>query len=147
MKLCEEILKISKSLLTRHHEILPKKLNHYGARSKANYWFSSFLTNRKQYVSINGFFCQTKTVRFGFSQDTTFGPLLKRLSRAGPRTVPRRTFPARTFLRQVFPGKSVPRRHYPDGQLPDEEFPEGQFPKRTTSPMENSTKHIFFLFI
>ena len=42
MKLCEEMLKICKSLLTRHHEILLEKLNHYGARGKASYWFGSF---------------------------------------------------------------------------------------------------------
>ena len=31
------------------------KLNHYGIRRKVNEWFKSYLTNKKQCVSINGF--------------------------------------------------------------------------------------------
>ena len=34
------------------HKILLYKLNHFGIRGKANEWFNSYLTNRKQYVSI-----------------------------------------------------------------------------------------------
>ena len=37
------------------HEILIQKLNHFGIRGVANNWFSSYLQNRSQYVSINGF--------------------------------------------------------------------------------------------
>ena len=59
-----------------NHQILLEKLNHYGIRSKENSWFRSFLTNRKQYVSINGFFSQTKIVRCGVPQGSTLGPLL-----------------------------------------------------------------------
>ena len=39
-------------------------------------WFCSFLTNRKRYVSINGFFSQTKIVRCGVPQGPTLEPLL-----------------------------------------------------------------------
>ena len=34
------------------------------------------LTNRKQYVSINSFFCQTKILRCGVRQGSTLGALL-----------------------------------------------------------------------
>ena len=45
---------------TINQEILLEKLNHYEIGSKENNWFHSFITNRKQYVSINGFYSQTK---------------------------------------------------------------------------------------
>ena len=37
------------------HNILLHKLLHYGIRDIANCWFSSYLSNRKQLVTINGF--------------------------------------------------------------------------------------------
>ena len=52
MKKCAQFLKIYKVFDTINHEILLKKLNQYGIRSKENDWFGSFLTNRKQYTSI-----------------------------------------------------------------------------------------------
>ena len=67
---------LQKAFDTASQEILLEKLNHYGIRSKENNWFRSFLTNRKQYVSINGFFSQTKIVRCGVPQGSTLGPLL-----------------------------------------------------------------------
>ena len=36
-------------------QFLPKKLNYYGVRGKANNWFSSHLKNRAQFVTTNGF--------------------------------------------------------------------------------------------
>ena len=57
-------------------KILLQKLKYYGIRSKQNDWFRSFLTNRKQYVSMEGFFSQTKIVKCGVPQGSTLGPLL-----------------------------------------------------------------------
>ena len=37
------------------HQILLAKLNHYGIRGVSNDWFKSYLSNRSQYVSINGY--------------------------------------------------------------------------------------------
>ena len=59
---CGVFIDLQKAFDTVNHEILLEKLNNYGIRSKENNWFRSFLTNRKQYVSINGFFSQTKIV-------------------------------------------------------------------------------------
>ena len=73
---CGVFIDLQKAFDTVNHEILLEKLNHYGIRSKENNWFRSFLTNRKQYVSINGFFSQTKIVRCGVPQGSTLGPLL-----------------------------------------------------------------------
>ena len=73
---CGVFIDLQKAFDTVNHEILLGKLNHYGIRSKENNWFLSFLTNRKQYVSINGFFSETKIARCGVSQGSTLGPLL-----------------------------------------------------------------------
>ena len=37
-----------------NHELLPKKLSIYGANDLSLNWFGSYLTERKQYVRING---------------------------------------------------------------------------------------------
>ena len=44
-----------KAFDTVNHDILLKKLDHYGIRGNTNAWFRSYLTNRKKNVSINGF--------------------------------------------------------------------------------------------
>lgn len=61
--MCGVFINLQKAFGTVNQEILLKKLNHYGIRIKENDWFYSFFTNKKQYVSINGFFSQTKVVR------------------------------------------------------------------------------------
>ena len=67
---------LQKAFDTISHEILLGKLNYDGIKTKENNWFHSFLTNRKQYVSINGFFSQTNIALCGVLQGSTLGPLL-----------------------------------------------------------------------
>ena len=65
-----------KAFDTVNHEILVWKLNHYGIRGTANDWFSSYLSNRSQYVSILGYKSSTLTVKHGVPQGSVLGPLL-----------------------------------------------------------------------
>ena len=70
-----EYLLISKRIDTVHHDILIQKVNHYGIRGVANNWFSSYLQNRLQYVSINGFNSKLEHIHCGVPQGSILGPL------------------------------------------------------------------------
>ena len=52
------------------------KLNHYGIRGVSNDWFKSYLSNRSQYVSINGYESGLVALNCGFAQGSVLGPLL-----------------------------------------------------------------------
>ena len=58
------------------HEILLKKLAHYGIRGLANDWFKSYLLNRYQFVSINGYESNKLPMKYGVPQGSVLGPLL-----------------------------------------------------------------------
>ena len=73
---CRVFIDLNKAFETVDLEILLKKLWHYGIRGIANDWFNSYLTNRMQYVSINGIMSDLLKVNFGFPQESVLGPLL-----------------------------------------------------------------------
>ena len=58
------------------HDILLEKLDHYGIRDILSDWFRSYLSDRSQFVSINGFNSDYKNIKYGVPQGSVLGPLL-----------------------------------------------------------------------
>ena len=73
---CGVFIDLQKAFDTVDHDILLKKLDHYGIRGVANDWFRSYLENRKQYVHISGSDSKLKNVDYGVPQGSVLGPLL-----------------------------------------------------------------------
>ena len=53
-----------------------KKLKHYGVRGTALSWFSFYLSDRKQYVSVNGHTPDHLKILYSVPQGSVLGPLL-----------------------------------------------------------------------
>ena len=51
---CGIFVDFSKAFDTIDHAILIEKLDLYGIRCIAKNWFSSYLTNRQQFITVNG---------------------------------------------------------------------------------------------
>ena len=67
---------LSKAFDTLNHQILLSKLEHYGIRGCEKQWFSSYLSNRRQYVEWDGHRSSTAILETGVPQGSILGPLL-----------------------------------------------------------------------
>ena len=65
---CGIFINLQKAFDTVNHQTLLNKLNHYGIRGKALAWFSSYLSNRTQCLSVNGHISSHLKVTCGVPQ-------------------------------------------------------------------------------
>ena len=73
---CGIFIDLRKAFDTVNHGILLKKLEHNGIRGNMLDWFQSYLSDRKQYVDINGKSSKLLEITCGVPQGSVLGPLL-----------------------------------------------------------------------
>jgi len=72
--ICGIFLGFKKAFDVVNHKILLDKLNHYGIRSLALDFFTSYLKNRQQFVFANGVQSDKMHITCGVPQGLTLGP-------------------------------------------------------------------------
>ena len=73
---CGTFIDLQKAFDTVNHEILLKKLEHYGIRGITNNWFRSFLTARYQFTTVGSVSSSKSKISHGVPQGSVLGPLL-----------------------------------------------------------------------
>ena len=57
------------------HDILLRKLSHYGTKNNEHKWFLSYLGNRRQCCRVNGITSDVENITCGVPQGSFLGPL------------------------------------------------------------------------
>ncbi len=70
------LLDLCKAFDTVNHQILLTKLEYYSIQGVSNDWFASYLSNRRQFVSLSGINSDYQTITCGVPQGSVLGPLL-----------------------------------------------------------------------
>ena len=65
---CGNFFDLRKAFDTVDHVILVGKLEHYGIRGITNKWFETYLKDRQQFVSINGYSSECVSMPIGVPQ-------------------------------------------------------------------------------
>ena len=73
---CGIFIDLRKAFDMVNHKILLTKLEHYGVRGNMLHWFQSYLSNQKQYVSINRESSESLGINCGVPQGSILSPLL-----------------------------------------------------------------------
>ena len=73
---CVIFIDFKKAFDTVNHEILLMELEYYGIRGAGKKWFKSYLCDRKQYTSLNGYNSSHLNVTCGVPQGSVLAPLL-----------------------------------------------------------------------
>ena len=66
-------IELSKAFDTVNHSILLKKIQNVGVKRRVYDWFRTYLTDRKQYVAVDGMFLTVKVIECGIPQGSNFG--------------------------------------------------------------------------
>ena len=74
--ICGIFRDLEKAFDTVRHDILLKKLDHCGIRGISNDWFRTCLSDQSQFVFINDFNSDYKTIKYSAPQGSVLGPLL-----------------------------------------------------------------------
>ena len=68
-------LDFSKAFNTVDHDILLSELFRHGIRGPAHKWLTSYISNRKQYVTYNGTSSTIRNITCSVPQGSLLGPL------------------------------------------------------------------------
>ena len=70
------LIDFSKAFDMVEHNILLDKLQHFVIRGTVLKWFQSYLSDRTQFVTIDGVDSDNKSIKYGVPQGSILGPLL-----------------------------------------------------------------------